>query len=170
MDTRTRTSVGLVLVLVVVVAVIALSGRDGGSGATGRPDASGQLEVVLEDFEVDPAALHLTAGEPFTLVFVNRDEVSHHLSFGRQVVSDEGREAGYAEDLFADLDLTITPDVARAEPTVPGGGTTILVPAGRSVSVATTLPDERVGTWELGCFTGGGCSYRAGLAATIDVE
>jgi hypothetical protein len=169
-ETRSRTtfSAGL-LALLLLIAIVATV-RDAGD-TTGRPDEDGVLTVVIEDYRLQPDDLVVTAGEPFTLTIVNRDDASHHLSFGRVIVEDEGgREAGFAEDLFAGLDPVITPEITRTEPEVAGGGTTVLVAGGRTVSIRTTLPADRIGTWEAACFTGGGCHYRAGLAATLTVE
>lgn len=170
METRSRTTLSASLLVVLLLIAIVATVRDT-ADETGRPDDDGVLTVVIEDYRLQPDDLVVTAGEPFTLSVVNRDDESHHLSFGRVIVEDAGgREAGFAEDLFAGLDPVITPAVTRTEPEVAGGGTTVLVGGGRTVSISATLPADRIGTWEAACFTGGGCHYRSGLFATLTVE
>jgi plastocyanin len=164
---RTRIIAAVVLIGLVVAAAVLLTAR---RDAPGRPGADGILEVVMEDYAFSPAELTVTAGEPVTFRFVNRDEVSHHVSFGRDVVEEGGRDVGFAEDLLAGLSPRVSPATAWVELDPPYVGDAILVQGGQTVDVSVTVPVDRVGEWQAGCFTGRGCHFRAGLAATLVVE
>lgn len=39
-----------------------------------------------------------------------------------------------------------------------------------TVEVTITPTADQVGEWDLGCFSGGGCHYEAGLQGTLTVE
>jgi plastocyanin len=164
--TRTR-SRDLTLALigaVLLVAAIVLVGRF--DAPAGTVDDDGRLEIVLEDYAFATDELAVPAGEAVTLVIVNRDEVSHPLTFGRELEEVDGRPAGYSELLFTGLDPRITP--ASAGRNVDQSGT-IEVRGEETVTVEVTFPPERAGTWSVGCFLGRGCHYEAGLEATLTV-
>lgn len=102
-------------------------------------------------------------------MIVNRDEVSHPLSFGRDLIESDGRPAGYAEGLFAGVDARVTPTSALLPPEGPDASSTVQVRGGETVTIEVTLPDDRAGGWEVGCFLAQGCHYEAGLNATLTV-
>jgi plastocyanin len=154
-------------VALVVLGVLAFVVADlvGGEPALGRP-----FEVVMEGYGFEPTELTVPAGVPITFAFENRDEVTHDVSFGRTLTESGGRVVGFGEDLLADLDVLVTPRTALTAPAPPYQGVTVTVPGGQRVTVEVTIPEDRAGTWQLGCFTGRGCHYQAGLAATLYVE
>jgi plastocyanin len=164
---RTRIAMTVVLVALVAIAAVLITARQADPG---RPDADGVLKVVMEDYAFSPSALTVIATEPVTFRFVNRDEVSHHVSFGRGVVEEAGRDVGFAEDLLDGLAPQVSPATARVELDPPYVGTVVQVQGGQTVDVTVTIPADRVGEWQAGCFTGLGCHFRAGLAATLVVE
>jgi hypothetical protein len=168
MATRTRTptrdlTVVVVGALLVVIAVVLVGRLDTRAGTA---DAEGRLEIVLDSYAFVEDDLTVRAEEPATLVIVNRDEVSHPVTFGRDLVQDDGRAAGYAESLFAGLDPRVTPASAGRDAVEHG---TIVVRGGETVTVEVTFPRDRVGTWSVGCFLGRGCHYEAGLHGTLEV-
>lgn len=163
-----RTTVLVTAGLVLLVALVLVLGDD--PTVEGRPGPDGVLEVVMEDYRFTPAEFFVPAGEPVSIAFVNRDHVSHHVNFGRGVVEVDGRAAAFEEDLFAGLDVQVHPTGAQVEPGPPYRGFTLLVAGGSTVTVDVTLPPDRVGSWQLGCFTGRGCHFEAGLAASLTVE
>jgi hypothetical protein len=137
----------------------------------GRPDADGRLEVTIEGYRVDVDTWRLPAEQPITLVVVNRDEVSHPLSFGRGDIEDDLlRTVGYEEDLFAGLEPRVTPTTAIVEPRPPNEGFTVQVAPLGTTTVEVTFPTDRIGTWHAGCFLGRGCHLAAGVRATVVIE
>jgi plastocyanin len=161
---RSRT-VALAGTVLLLVAVLVLADLPGG----GTPDRSA-WEVVLQEYRFEPGELTIPAGQPVTLTFDNRDAVTHDVSMGRLVEEQHGRAIGFGEDLLEGIPLEVTPRSALRSPRPPYQGTTITVPGGQRVEVELTVPAQRVGEWQLGCFTGRGCHYRAGLAATLHVR
>jgi hypothetical protein len=167
-ETRTRSRVVIAVVVVIGVAVLGFVTLRSGPAA-GEVDADGRLEVTVEDYRFDVDTWRLPVGEPIELVFTNRDEVSHPLTFGRElVVEGSGRlPTGYAEDLLVDLPTRVAPATALTEG--PDGSTTLQLLGGRTVTLAVTFPPDRAGTWQAGCFAGGGCHRVAGLDATLEI-
>jgi plastocyanin len=159
---RTAALVGTALLLVAVLVLADLPG--------GGPTNSDAWEVVLQDHRFEPGEVAVPAGRPVTLTFDNRDEVTHDVSIGRHVAEHDGRAIGFGEDLLHGIPLRVTPRSALRTPQPPYQGTTIAVRGGQRVEVELTVPTERVGEWQLGCFTGRGCHYQAGLAATLHVR
>ena len=166
MTTTTRNG-AIITVLALAAIILVLMG--GGDGAA-QPDDDGVLEVALHDYGFEPDTLQLPTGEPLTLRFVNQDDPSHHVSFGREVRERDGRAVGFDQDLFAGLEPRVTPSAAQTGPSADDPGFEILVRGNETVTVEVTLPPDRSGSWEIGCFTGRGCHYRAGLAGTVIVE
>jgi plastocyanin len=153
--------------LVVLVAVVVLVPRLVDGSAT--PGADGRLEIVMEDYRFEPSDLELPTGTPLELVFVNRDDTVHHVSFGRDVIVDAGDEVGFAEDLLAGTDARIDPSRARVGPSDQFPTLSVQVEPGTTATLYVTLPEDRAGEWQMGCFTARGCQFRTGLAGTIEV-
>ncbi|MFA9431082.1 hypothetical protein [Egicoccus sp. AB-alg2] len=169
MGTVTRTTLTVVLGIAAVVLLVALFGRGGGV-VTATPAADGTVRMVMEERAFAPTDVTIVAGRPVTFEFVNRDVGSHMVSFGRAVVEEDQRAVGFGEDLLAGLDVDVRPSVDRMDVQPPYRGTTIMVQGGETVSVTFTVPPERRGDWQIGCFTSRGCDYRTGMAAALHVE
>lgn len=156
--------VGLVVLLALVVIVPRLV------GGPASPGSDGTLEIVMQDYLFEPADIVLPAGTPIRLVFVNRDDTVHHVSFGREILLDDGAEVGFAEDLLAGTGARIEPSRARTGPSDQFPTLSVGVEPGETATLTVTLPEDRVGEWQMGCFTARGCQFRTGLAGTIEVE
>jgi hypothetical protein len=156
----------LVAVAVIVGLIIAVSGGD--TEASGRPDADGVVEVVIEDYRFHPDELFLPVEEPLHLVFENRGDNAHRIWFGREVVEEEGVEACFEEDLFTDLSPAIVPE--RTRRASDDGAVGFVIDPDETVTVSVVLPADREGEWSLGCFSARGAHYRAGLSGTVHVE
>lgn len=155
-------------VFVVALAVALFIVFDGPSD--GRPDADGVVEVVVEGFVFSPGQLTLPAGQPVTLVIDNRNEFIHHLTVGRSAVEEDGRAVGFEEDLFAGVSVVADPPRAWLPPTPTVDTVTLNLPARSTVTYRFTLPEDRVGTWQIGCFVGRGCETRISPEAEVRVE
>jgi FtsP/CotA-like multicopper oxidase with cupredoxin domain len=167
-ETRTRRWVAVIAVVALGAAAVLFVVLRAEPSA-GEVDADGRLTVTVEDYRFDVDTWRLPVGEPVELVFVNRDEVSHPLSLGRElVVEGAGRlPTGYAEDLLAGLPASSAPATALTE--APDGSTTLQLLGERTVTLQVTFPPDRAGTWYAGCFTGGGCHRVAGVEATLEI-
>jgi plastocyanin len=162
---RSRTAL---LVGIVVLAALVLVVADLGAPT---PSTTGtEIEVVMEDYRFADAGYTVPAGQPVTFTLVNRDEVTHHVSFGRVVAHEGQRVVGFEEELFADLAPRVIPASAATELPEPYTSWAAAVHGGETVTIEVTIPEGLRGEWQLGCFTGQGCHYQAGLAATLTVE
>jgi hypothetical protein len=101
---------------------------------------------------------------------VNNSDVDHTIAFGRGTVEDGQHPFAPELDMLRDLDVRATPPLALIRPTASQPFTGIRIPLDESVTVSFTLPDDRAGAWELGCFTSRGCYFELGFRADVTVE
>ena len=170
MTTQTRRLPLVVVVATVILVAITVIFLVDTGDQLARPDQDGVLEIVMEDFELTPYEFVLPAGEPVTLVLTNTQDFTHDLTFGRSLVQGNDRPAGFEEDLLAGIDARVTPPQAWIPPRAPNHNVTIAVAANSTVTAELVLPEDRVGTWQAGCFIGPGCDPRVGLSAEVTVE
>lgn len=168
MKTLPRTSLVVGLVAVAAILLLVLSSR--GSTSPGHPDADGELDVTLAIRDFEPSHLYLPTGEPLTLRMVNESDVGHVVAFGRETVEEGGHPAAPQVDMLEGVAVTTAPGSALQPPTDDDPYTGIRVETGEEVTVQFTLPEDRAGEWELGCFTASGCYYEIGFRADVTVE
>lgn len=167
--TKSRAAALLVaLVSLAAVLVITVRGRGAGIQEVARPDREGVVSVELDGYRFVPPVMEIPAERPVRIVFTNNDDVVHDLSVGRVVAEDDG-PIGYVDDLFAGLSPDVRPSEAQVGPSSAFPHFTLSVRPGATAAVSVTFPRDRIGAWEVGCFTAGGCHYRAGLAATLEI-
>ena len=109
----------------------------------------GELFFQVEGQEKN-SPLVLETGTEYELVFKNVGMVLHEVILGRQMKLEQGMAAGYQELLLEDVEVE-----------------TLLEP-GVELRVAFTLPDEKAGEWEIGCFIPG--HYEAGMHAPLSIK
>lgn len=165
---RLRENLTLLLVLGAIVAfgIVLATSLTGPA----RPDAQGVVEIEVDRYEFDPAVVELPTDEPVTLRFVNRNDYIYHLTFGQDLVRENGRATGFATDLFADVGAQADPPSAWRGPTPTFAGTTISLAEGSVSTITVTVPEDRRGTWHVGCFVGRGCDAELQDALTFIVD
>ena len=93
---RRSAHLGLAAMLILVMAACAPA-DDGGNGATDGGDSTGggtvavtdgTVEITADDMAFDANVIQATAGEAFTVTFVNNDTMPHNISF----YTEEGGE------------------------------------------------------------------------------
>jgi hypothetical protein len=139
-------------------------------GGPTRPDRDGTVEIVVDRYRFEPDVISIPSGEPVTLRFTNENDFIYHLSFGREPLETEGVPTGFAEDLFADISARADPPRAWQGPTATVDAVTVNLYERSTSAITVTLPDDRVGSWEAGCFVGRGCAAELQEAFTIIVE
>lgn len=157
----------IVLVLIAGAVALTLAGGTGFGDLFPRGD---RVEVELAGYEITPARIDVTAGEPITLVLTNTSGFAHNLAVGRDPIAEQGRIVGFGEDLLSESTVRTTPDHALVRPSDPARPMTVSVEPDASVEVELTVPDGLQGSWEFGCFQGSGCEAYVGVSATILVE
>ncbi|MFO7779288.1 MAG: hypothetical protein R6V28_13140 [Nitriliruptoraceae bacterium] len=164
MTNWTRIVALVAAVAAVAVLVFVLTGPD-----EARPGPDGVVSVAIEGTEFIPSRLVLPAGEPITLEFENRNDFIHHLAVGRSLQqTEEGAE--FSQDLLAGVSAEADPERAWLPPTEEFDNVTLVLPEETTVTYELTLPEDRAGTWEVGCFVGRGCDARLLESAEVVVE
>lgn len=170
LTSKTRSRAPLLFLVAVLVALTAIVVVGARVDDPGRPDADGLVEVTMDRYRFVPDELFLPAETPVTLSFTNVGNNVHTVALGRQVIEENGEQFGFREDLVADLSPTLVPQRTRLGPIGPDEPFRFTVGPGETVRLSVTIPEERVGDWEIGCFNACGAHYRAGLAGTVRVE
>lgn len=135
-----------------------------------RPDGDGTIEVVVDRYRFEPSEIVIPSGEPVTLRFVNRNDFIYHLTFGRELVETDGTPSGFEKDLFAGVTAQAEPPAAWEPPTEGFDAVTVDLYEESTSELVVTLPADRAGTWEAGCFVGRGCTAELQDALTVIVE
>jgi uncharacterized cupredoxin-like copper-binding protein len=107
----------------------------------------------------------LLAGQKYEIVFANVGMMEHEVLIGRDVVVEEGIPDGYEVNLLDAIEVDV---VGEGWEVGTSGFVEVELEAGETVILHVTLPDEAIGTWEIGCFIPG--HYQAGMLAPVVVE
>jgi uncharacterized cupredoxin-like copper-binding protein len=151
-----------------VLSVLAAAALLLGACTTGAQDDTGtdRVEITMSEFAFDPDPVTVPAGREVTLALTNDGDVRHELMAGRDPMPDD--DGGYLQDLFAGVDPTVSPASAVAmDDHDAHAGFMVQVEPGETVEVTFTLPADRSGGWEIGCFEPG--HYEAGMHAQLTV-
>ncbi|MCL1594624.1 MAG: hypothetical protein M3132_09760 [Actinomycetia bacterium] len=169
-----------------VMALALVAAACGGGGAT--PDASGNVDIDLSEFEISPSAITAKVGDTVTFRISNEGAVPHEWMMGREVSDDEGFPSGFHENFFGDTEgLMVAPmDAAMGmeggmdmtDDTMAGDdamadaehGFMVMREPGEEVSITITLTEAHLGEWEMGCFVDDGAHYEAGMKGSFTVE
>lgn len=160
---------GLVVGLVVVVAALLLLSIPGAPQA-GHPNEDGELAIELAIRDFEPDHLYLPTERPLTLTFVNHSDVGHTFAFGRDTVEEADHPAGPDVDMLEGVSVQTDPADALVRPTEDHPYTGFYLETDETVILRFTIPEDRAGEWELGCFTARGCYYETGFRAGVTVE
>jgi len=150
--------------LVIVILVLGITACAQPAGPVG-PGPSGEIRITMTEYKFQPSAIQVKAGQEVRLVLMNRGKKAHELLIGRGVKMEEGKPAGYHENLFASIQVQVSGEnfeyeedehAVKVEP----GGTAILV---------FTVPKGWSGelVWEMGCFEDNGVHYEEGMKGQL---
>ncbi len=139
--------------------------------ACAAPSTSGATMIAVElgEFYFKPARLELPAGQTVTLQLINKGRVEHEFMVGREVKQHEheGKMEGFGQDFFAGIEVTYTVEKGKVEREEEHGFEVELEPDGKA-TLTFTVPPDRKGEWEIGCFVPG--HYEAGMKGTLIVR
>ena len=107
----------------------------------------------------------LLAGQRYEIVFANVGMMEHEVLIGRDVVVEDGIPDGYEVNLLDAIEVDV---VGEGWEVGTSGFVEVELEPGETVVLHFTLPDEAIGTWEIGCFIPG--HYQAGMLAPVVVE
>lgn len=124
----------------------------------------GELFFRVEGGE-DNAPIELHADEEYEIVFRNIGTAPHEVMIGREVDDDDGRPHGYETDLLDTEEVMYLGDGWEIEAS---GLREVELEPGAEVRLRVTVPREKAGEWEIGCFLPG--HYEGGMKAPLFVE
>lgn len=124
----------------------------------------GEFYFQLEGQERNEAIV-LEAGVPYVVSFVNVGSMEHEVLIGQGLLVEDDIPDGYETNLFEGVVLDVTGDdwFVRV-----GGMIEFELEEGESVTLEVTVPDSRIGVWEIGCFIPG--HYQAGMKAPFEIR
>ena len=164
---RILRTISLLSVLVVLLSAC-------GTAATPEPVS---ITIDMDEFTFTPASLDLKVGQRVTLELNNNGALAHEIMFGRQVMNENNRPAGYMEDMFAtggvepevniieEGDLTTSTETHKEHE-----GFMVIVGAGGRATMTFDVTEGMAGEWEMGCFEQDGVHYDAGMLGTVTVS
>lgn len=148
--------------------------------------APAATKVTLTDYKFGPDLITARAGQSVTIRLVNATSQKklHEFMVGRKVAKGKGgRPAGYERDLFDGVVIKASnvqgvwkwnkggAQVSGVRAKIESGdmamgdhdGFMIELQAGGTATLTFILPADRVGEWEIGCFSEAGDHYLKGM-------
>ena len=146
---------GFIAAISAVVPFVALSApvkQDADEPTTINISMSEYKYVVDGQKDGDP--IKLETGKPYRLVFHNVGTLEHEVLIGQAAITITG---GFKHDfksaLLEDVETVITNGQAESGFTVGAAGLAEFeLRVKQDLAISFTLPDDKVGDWELGCF------------------
>lgn len=140
-----------------------------------------ELTIYLSDFyfqvegQEKNAPIRLEAGKAYKIVFKNTGTMDHELMIGRELKYEHEMPHGYNENLLEDVEVVVEGETkaGKFELEVEGLEEIELGP-GVELEVALTIPEDRKGDWEIGCFAmmpdGKTTHYDLGMKAPVEIR
>lgn len=147
--------------------------------------ASAAIKITMNDYTFRPNRITARTGQTVTITLVNASTQKklHEFMVGREVAREPGkRPTGYTRDLFERIAIKVSNAkgiwrsndgeamvTGEMKPEMGGmamaghGGFMVELKAGGTATLTFTIPAERVGEWEIGCFSEDGDHYLKGM-------
>lgn len=129
---------------------------------TPAPDAAIEFNITMTDynFVVDGLEanqpLQLEAGQAYRLHVMNNSTtmMAHEVLMGRNANTLEGGfKHDYAEPMLSDVEVVLTSQMDGKDFLIGVAGLNEFeLSVGQEMTLEFTLPDDKVGDWEIGCF------------------
>jgi uncharacterized cupredoxin-like copper-binding protein len=156
-------------ILVMIVFTLALILIACSPGAPQLEPVTFQMDMT--EYAFDPPSLELSVGQQVTLELTNSGQLDHEIMFGREVMLEDNRPAGYMEDLFEVAN--VQPEVSSDDQLPPEEGEhgfMVILPPGGTARVTFPVTEAMVGEWEIGCFEQEGVHYDAGMHGPLTIQ
>ncbi|GBD08047.1 hypothetical protein HRbin22_00276 [Candidatus Thermoflexus japonica] len=137
------------------------------------PGGGGPLavQIAMSEYQFEPNVVRVKAGQEVRLTLVNKGKEAHELMVGRNVVTHEGRPAGFAQDFFEGISVRAErggkpidlKELMEEEEEGAHGFMVALEPGEEPVTLIFTVPSDKVGEWEMGCFENDGSHWQLGM-------
>ena len=153
-----RTAMGLLIVLSLSLLAVAFVSADDNASAPNQIEYNISMKeygFVVEGLNAGEP-LTLQVGQPYTLHIKNEGTLAHEMLIGQDaIVTNKANNwhLDFAENLLGDVETDTSGVMNGAEFTIatPGMGEFELQP-GQELSLSFTLPEGKVGNWQIGCF------------------
>lgn len=111
----------------------------------------------------------LKAGQRVEIEFENIGFATHEIVFGKEVVFEQDMPLGYQENFFQGVEIEIKGEVDGKGFKIESRDLTYLELEPEAwLKVVFTVPYDKVGEWELGCFYSG--HYEDGMHTSLLIE
>ncbi len=160
------------LIVALLIAVVSCAPSGGGAA----PTPSGEITIKMSEYKFEPSSIQLKAGQQVKITFQNTGEKDHEFMVGRKLKQEGGHPAGYEENFFKGIDVkaeregkAIDP-MSLVEEEEHDFGFMVALPSGdKPVTISFTVPADKVGEWEMGCFEDDGQHYNEGMKGKLTV-
>ncbi len=126
--------------------------------ATPEPTAPINITMTEYKFSVEGldegAPLQFETGKEYTLHFKNAGKLEHEVLIGSDpIVIKEGYHHDFNNLLLSDVETTVSGQMNNDEFVIGTAGLNEFeLKVGQEMTIDFTLPDDKVGDWEMGCF------------------
>jgi uncharacterized cupredoxin-like copper-binding protein len=149
---------GLVMMFLLAFTVFTLSAQDASTTPQAEPHEI-DIEMHEHDFQIAGAdrqtPLELVVGQPYELHFHNSGTLSHEVLFGSQPIQiGENMMHDFTNNMLEDVEVEISGMMNDQEFAIGAPGVIELeLNPGQTLNLAFTLSEDKIGAWEMGCFT-----------------
>lgn len=144
-------SIVVISAVVPFVVLSAPASRQSDEPVTFNITMSEYKYVVEGQTEGDP--IQLETGKPYRLVFKNAGTSEHEGLFGQEPKILNGFKHDFTNNLLEDVETTVTNGQEESGYTVGAAGLIEFeLRIDQELAITFTLPDDKVGDWEMGCF------------------
>jgi len=161
----------------------------GGGGRAAAP--SGEITIVMKElnpnkYAYEPNTIRVKAGQEVRITLVNEGEKDHEFMVGRDVMIMNGNPSGFKEDFFEGIEVRAERNGQpvelaelsgeegahehEAEEMGHHGFMALLYEGDEPVTLIFTVPEDKVGEWEIGCFQDDGDHWEKGMKGKLIVE
>lgn len=173
----TKTLIVVVVLLAIAALGTILVAAHGDEHETGESEVIA-FEILLNEFTYEARnieaedAIVLEAGRTYRITFENTGVIEHEVMIGAdtKTMEMEGMEMihGYHHDLLSDMPVSIVGEMNEQTFALTVGDLSeIRLQPTQQLAIEFTLPDEKVGDYELGCFLPG--HYQANMKVPVQV-
>ena len=146
--------VGLMLVAASLSGIVLVGAQEE------TEEAPTEFNISLQEFQFKVegqdagSAIELEAGKLYQFNVTNIGTLTHEVLIGQNAIMvGEGMHHDYDGAMLADVEVAITGETESGEFAIGVTGLNEFELAPRqSLSITFTLPDEKAGEWEMGCF------------------
>lgn len=130
------------------------------------------IQVRMGEFYFKPEVVRVKAGQEVRIDFVNDGKIVHEFMAGREVEMHEGKAETFEKDFFKGMDVKQMGQHMESGSMkgmeAADHGMEVELQGGERASLSFTVPTDRNGEWEIGCFVPG--HYEAGMKGKLIVE